>query len=193
MAYPQITKQLLSRLKQGDEHAFDSIYWKYNGWIYNFAHSLLQNNELSEDLTQTVFLKIWERRAEINVELNFEAYIFTIARNLVYKETENRLANHAFMQSLEKRMMNSHSSKEEEMDAALLYEHINRLVDKLPPARKQIYKLSREQHLSNKEIAAKLSISEKTVETQLYRSLLFLKKELSSDLGISILLLVSIC
>ncbi|MDR3269527.1 MAG: hypothetical protein LBT83_10745, partial [Tannerella sp.] len=79
---------LLTRLKQGEEAAFEAVYWKYSAWIYNFVHSLLQDKTLTEDVTQSVFLKIWEKHAEIDAAANFESWLFTIARNLVYKETE---------------------------------------------------------------------------------------------------------
>ena len=82
------------------------------------------------------------------------------------------------------------SLTEENIDAESLRTHINNLVEQLPLSRKEIFKLSRYQHLSYKEIAARLSISEKTVETQLYRSLAFLKKKLSEDNNLAILILL---
>ena len=60
-------------------------------------------------------------------------------------------------------------------------DYILQLIEELPPARKMIFSLSRFEHLSNKEIATRFSISEKTVETQIYRSLQFLREKLSSD------------
>lgn len=87
----EIDRELLNRLNQGDESAFETIYRKYNAWIYNFANSLLFDKSLTEDLTQNVFLKIWEKHEQINPDDNFESYLFAIARNLIFKETENRL------------------------------------------------------------------------------------------------------
>ena len=79
---------------------------------------------------------------------------------------------------------------EEKIDADSLRLYIDNLIEQLPLSRKEIFKLSRREHLSNKEIAARLSISEKTVETQLYRSLRFLKEKLSNDHLLAILLVV---
>jgi len=185
---PKIKKEILLRLKQGEEFAFDSIYWKYSAWVYNFIFSLLQDKALAEDLTQTVFLKIWERHEDINPESGFESYLFTIARNLVYKETENRLLTEHLIESIRKQQKVDDSNMEEEIQTDSLQQYITQLVEQLPPARKEIYQLSRVFHLSNKEIAEKLSISEKTVETQLYRALQFLKKKLSDDSGLIFLL-----
>lgn len=181
---------VLFRLKQGDEDAFESIYWKYNSWVFNFIHSLLFDKSLAEDLTQTVFLKIWEKRESIDPELGFDSYLFAIARNLVYKETENRLKSELLSDTLKEHSANQDSLTEENIDADSLREYINNLIEKLPPSRRQIFQLSRHAHLSNKEIASRLSISEKTVETQLYRALRFLKQKLSEDPHLAILLLV---
>ena len=61
-----IDQNVLLRLKKGEESAFEAIYWKYSSWVYNFIYSLLYDSTLTEDLTQTVFLKIWEKRESID-------------------------------------------------------------------------------------------------------------------------------
>ncbi|MDR1357484.1 MAG: RNA polymerase sigma-70 factor, partial [Tannerellaceae bacterium] len=158
--------------------AFDSIYWKYSAWVYNFFNLLLSDKSMAEDLTQTVFLKIWERHADIKPDENFEAYLFTIARNLISKEAEQRLLATHLQASLRSRPDDTDTTTEQNIEADSLREYVDYLVEQLPAERKKIYLMSREQHLSNKEIARQLSVSEKTVETQIYRSLRFLKYKL---------------
>lgn len=187
-----IDSDVLLRLKRGDEKAFEVVYWKYSSWVFNFIHSLLYDKSLAEDLTQTVFLKIWEKRVNIDPELGFDSYLFAIARNLVYKETENRLQSEQINITLKGRSPETESLMEENIDANSLREYIDTLVEQLPPSRKDIFHLSRRQHLSNKEIATRLSISEKTVETQLYRALRFIKQKLSEDTNLAILMLLII-
>ena len=178
------------RLKEGDEAAFESIYWKYNSHVFNFINSLLYDRILSEDITQSVFMKIWERRESIDPDKGFDAYLFTIARNMVYKETENRLLSESAFYALSQQQTNEDFLMEEKIDADSLRLYIDNLIEQLPLSRKEIFKLSRREHLSNKEIATRLSISEKTVETQLYRSLRFLKEKLSNDHLLAILLVI---
>ena len=107
--------------------------------------------------------------------------LFTIARNLVYKETENRLLSEKLTESLQRQLSDVDSLMEERIDAESLREYINSLIEELPPSRREIFRLSRHEHLSYREIAERLSISEKTVETQLSRALRFLRDRLSSD------------
>lgn len=186
----KIDIELLSRLKHGDEAAFESVYRKYGLWIYNFIHSLLFDKEMAEDLTQNVFLKIWEKRETIDAELGLEAYLFAISRNLVYKETESRMQ---FIYPLDTSDIPvGDSLTEENIDAESLRSYINDLINELPPARKQIFQLSRHKHLTNKEIASRLGISEKTVENQITRALHFIKQKLSDDNRLALLLVLMV-
>lgn len=187
-----VSKDILIRLKNGDKTAFESVYWTYNSYIFNFISSLLYDKSLAEDLTQNVFLKIWEKHETIDPSQAFNAYLFTIARNLVYKDSESRLLFETATVVLSRQSFESDSLMEEKIEAESLREYIDSLIEQLPPARKNIFQLSRQKHLSNKEIAEKLSLSEKTVETQLYRALQFLKQRLSSDNLLAILLLLLI-
>lgn len=176
----KIDKRTLSLLQRGDEKAFETIFWKYNPRVFNFISSLIYDKTLAEDLTQNVFLKIWERHNDIQPEEGFEAYLFTIARNMVYKETEKRLISERFLDSIKQTDADRHV--ELDIDTESLKEYIDELVEQLPPSRKKIYEMSRKQHLSNKEIAIQLSISEKTVETQIYRALHYLRSKLANEI-----------
>ena len=184
-----VPKNILLRLSNDDEKAFEFIYWKYNAHVYNFANSLLYSPKIAQDITQNVFLKIWEKRHEINPEQNFNAYLFTIARNMVYKETEQKLLAEQSLRQLEDVL---DMSTIQTLDYHFTEELCRSLVEELPPARREIFKLSRFERLSNKEIALRLSISERTVETQLYRATCFLKRKLLSDEGLGLLILLFI-
>lgn len=177
----QVSKEVLIRLKKGDYAAFEELYWIYNRRLYNFVLSVLYDQSLVEDITQTCFLKIWENRKNIDEEKGFASYLHTIAKNLVYRETERLLLKNRFLSVLQEKEQNTDNTTQEAIDVHLLQEHIHKLIEKLPPARKEIFIKSKLQGLSNKEIAEELSISEKTVETQVYRSVQFLKKNCKDD------------
>lgn len=185
----EIGKETLLSLKAGDKAAFDLIYWKYCARLYNFIHSILFDKSLAEDLTQTCFLRIWECRSNIDPEKSFRSYIYTIARNMVYKETEHTLRNMQLAPAVERSMRKSESEFEDNLDAAFVESYINDIIDRLPAGRREIFNLSRKSGLSNREIAERLNISERTVETQIYRSLLFLKEKLPVSLFVAMALL----
>lgn len=186
----EIDETVYHQLKQGNKQAFNIIYWKYNARIYNFALSLLPDRDAAEDITQSVFLKIWERREMIDLKKSFNAYIFTIAKNLVYKELIHRMETEQISDSDVSSVLKTEANDiEEEISAHSLQEYIEELISQLPPGRQRIFLLSRKEGLSIKEIANKLQISERTVETQLYRSLQFLKKALANHGGMGIILI----
>lgn len=187
----ECTKDTLVRLKNGDRAAFDQFYENYCGHIYNFICTILYNRDLAEDLTQELFLKIWERRSEIDPENNFQAYIFLIARNLVYKESRRLLLNARFLNAMHGKLTDKDSSTEHALDLRFTGEYYESLIEQLPPARKQIYLLRSKQGLSIREIARKLLLSEKTIENQLYQANLFLRSRIKGLLVITGLLFIA--
>lgn len=177
-----IDKKVLERLKNGDEQAFELIYHAYSGRIYGFLHSSLGNySSAAEDLLQTFFLKLWEARFQIDFNKDFNSYLFTIARHLVYKELHTQLTK-ASVSLLEEIDLEDNNLADYQLEAQSLKSYIDDLLNDLPSARREIFVLSRFHYLSNKEIAKKLSISEKTVETQIYRSIKYLKDKVKSTL-----------
>ena len=179
----RVNEDLLKRLKAGEEKAFEDLYWTYSPRVYNFINSLLFDKSLTEDLTQNVFLKVWEKHEQIEPELGITAYLFTIARHFVFnmlRQTEFRLSQHV-TSHVEDIDLSDDSKEEQQHEVNSFLEYIDHLIENLPPSRREIFRLSRLEQLSNKEIARKLSISEKTVETQLYRSFQYLRSKLSPD------------
>jgi len=180
-------------LKAGNIDAFEHIFRKYNGKVYHFVWTTLFDKSLAEDITQNVFLAIWEHRQEINPEKNFQAYLYTIAKNMVYRETEKRVLASRYEEHLKEIYPNEADiSAEKNIDAHLLEETILRLINKLPEARRKIFLLHFTKDLSNKEIAKRLSISEENVEMQVRRSRDYLRKHLKEYTAFLALLFFSI-
>lgn len=111
---------------------------------------------------------------------------------MVYKETEQKLLAEQSLRQLQEEEDVLDMSTIQTLDYHFTEELCRSLVEELPPARREIFKLSRFERLSNKEIALRLSISERTVETQLYRATRFLKRKLLSDEGLGLLILLFI-
>ena len=180
---------LLHRLRMGDKKAFEILYWKYNAKIFNFVNHILFDKSLAEDVTQNCFIKIWEKRAEIDPDKSFPAYIMVISRNMAYKEILNKVSKIS-LEDVEYTLSESISTiTEDEINYRFTESFIESLIEKLPTSRKQIFKMSRYQGLTNKEIAKELNISEKTVETQVYRSIRFLKENIVAEIPLLTLLI----
>ena len=184
-----IDSKTIHRLKAGDIDAFEDIFREYNGKIYYFALATLYDKSLAEDITQNVFIAIWEHRQDIVPEKNFQAYLYTIAKNMVYRETEKMILAFRYQDYITQLLLDEKDfSTEETIDAHSLEEMILRLIAKLPEARRKIFLLHFTEDLSNKEIAKRLSISEKNVEMQVRRSLNYLQRHLREYIALAALL-----
>lgn len=161
----------IEALKQGRVKAFETIYKTYKAKIYSFVLDVLYDKSMAKDITQNVFIAVWEHRHEIRPEGNFQSYLFTIAKNMVYRQTEKMLLAARYQAYFKAHNDVDDNSLEEKIDADSLEELILELIDQLPEARKRIFLMRFKDGLRNKEIAAKLAVSEGTVEKQIARSL----------------------
>ena len=159
-----ITTQQLQLLKEGNKNAFEALYRGYNARIYNFVLS--------------IFLHIWEKRLNIDLEGNFDGYLFKISQNMVYHYVRRELLLQNYVDRLANESSDESVEIDEELDYLFLEEYILKLLEELPPARREVFMLYWKSGLNYREIADQLNISEKTVATQVHRSLDFLRDKL---------------
>lgn len=167
------------RLNCGSKQAFTAIYNKYAGKIFNYVRSMTQDESLAEDITQFCFMKLWERRKYIRSDENLAAYLYVIARNAVFKETRRLILSANYIDFLTHTAEIRSNTTQEDVDLNMLKIKMEQLIEKLPESRRLIYRMSTEQHLTNEEIARMLHISQKTVETQLSRVVIAMRKHLA--------------
>ncbi|WP_206022535.1 RNA polymerase sigma-70 factor [Pseudoflavitalea sp. G-6-1-2] len=166
---------LTEQLRNGDMDAFNTIYFRYSEMMYRYALHILQNDEECTDAVQDIFVWLWTNREKLNIS-NLKGYLlaaikYKLSRIIVSsKRKEAILSSHPIA-------INTLSTGED-LEIKQLRETIADFIKTLPPRAREIYQLSREQYFSNKEIAARLGISEKTVEAQMTISLKKLKLHL---------------
>lgn len=163
------TPALISKIRQGDKNSFALLYRTYFSRIFAFLNGLLQDKELAEEITQDVFFRLWLNREKLDPEMPFNSYLFSIAKNTVinfYKQKET-----------EQRYLKLRCEPEEisETEENIYYKELQQLIDRAVEAMSQqqryVFRLSREEGLSNAEIASKLNISKRTVEKHISNSL----------------------
>ena len=88
-----ITTQQLQLLKEGNKNAFEALYRAYNARIYSFVLSMIGDAGVAKDITQDIFLQIWEKRLNIDLEGNFDGYLFKISQIMWINYPMNRLTN----------------------------------------------------------------------------------------------------
>lgn len=158
----------LNDLKQGCSKAFENIYLRYSGKLYNFILTISNGNTyLAEEMVQSAFVKLWEVRSEVDPNKSIHSYLSTIARNMLYNSYQRQTVEYVYQEFVQKHQVHHDQQGEQEIYRKSLDEFIDQLIETLPPSRKQIFILRRRKDFSTREIAEMMDISVSTVETQL--------------------------
>lgn len=176
-------------LNKGKVDAFEQIYQSYWSELYSYAYNILRDKAVCEEIVQEIFFSLWNKRREIQITHSIRAYLFTAVKfqTLNYIKSEKVKRNYAASYGAFKKILFDNSN-EENIHLADLKNLVENEVSKLPEKCQQIFRMSRNEHHSIKNIADLLNISHKTVENQLSKAL----KQLRSSLGqlFSLLILV---
>ena len=182
---------LLQQIINGDEQSFRKIYEEYYMQIFLFSIRLIKSKDGAEDITQQVFIKVWETRDRIDLEKNFKSYLFTITRNLILDTFKKASRDRLLMEKIYDGM----KVYDEDSLQILLQKEITRLhhkaIENLPGQRKIIYKLSREEEMNYKDIASALGISKNTVRNQISDAIRSVREYIKSHSGIAYLIVLS--
>lgn len=165
--------ELVALITQGNQAAFTEVYNRYWKLLYTAAYNALKNQQDSMDLCQSIFLWIWEHRQHVRIKNNLRSYLYTA---LKYK-IANLIRNGKVRESLIDDILLAGIAAPEinHLEVKELKSFIEQLIADLPDKCRQTFLLSREEHLSHKEIAQRLGISEKTVDDHISRALKRLK------------------
>ena len=173
-------KATIISLKSGDFEAFDQLFKKYGKRLYGFAIGYLKSHEDAEELVQDIFVKVWENRSELDENQSFNSYLFTIAKNTILNHFRKKAHQQSYIEYIKQHTKLIHIKTEEDIVYSDLDAQAKKVIDKLPPSRREIFRLSREQGYNNEEIAQRLNISKKTVENQITHALKFIREQLGS-------------
>lgn len=188
---PEEEQLLVKRLKRSDKKAFDRLYRTHEEKLYAFAYKLTHSHEEAKEIVQYTFLKIWEKRSTIDEEKNFEAFLFTIARNKVYNKARKRTYAHAYENYLKNKLSHrQNNGTEESLQYHETWEIVQNAIEQLPPRRKEVFTMSRMNGLSNREIANLTDTSVSNIENHINKALKVLRVYLSNHGIISLLITV---
>ena len=175
-----ITQKLVRKLRSGDQAAFKVLYLQFGKKLFQFSRKYKLSTEECNEIVQEVFLKTWEKRKTLDPDQSFNAFVITVARNLIFNKFKKKVYEKAYLSYLENADP-SHYDTEKEVIYADIESIAQRAIEQLPEKRRHIFKLSRESGLSNQEIAESLNISKSTVENQMNKCLKFLKEYLKQN------------
>ena len=155
---------LLKLIKQGDQIAFRHLFYQYADSLERFITYYIHDREKSQDLVLGIFTYIWENRQNFEIKQTLKAYLFQAARNKSFTYIRDKKIP-VYLEEMEG--MEIVQNYDSELELQELHHLIEEAVSLLPDKCREIFRKSREENLTNKEIAGQLHISEKTVEGQI--------------------------
>ena len=169
----------LLNLNNGDRSAFRIIYSRYYQPLFIFAQKFV-NEELAKDFVQDCFYELWRNRKKIQITTSLSAYLFTIIKNRCFKhlkkeQKKNESSN--FGLRLKQKELQFFINSEKSILEFGIKDRIEKVVKCLPEKCCEIFKESRYNNLTNKEIAQKYGISIKSVEKHISKALLLFREE----------------
>ena len=170
--------KLIRELKAGSISAFNELYERYFSKVYSYCLQISKSPQKAVDITQEVFLKLWEFRKSIRSVDSINPLLFKMAKNNLisaYREALNSKTYEDYV-LYSQSMSDEKSSRIEYMDFLKI---LNQCVQELPKIEREVLLMSRKQLLKNREIAAKLGLSEQTVKNRLVSAIKHLKELLS--------------
>ncbi|MGH7493700.1 MAG: RNA polymerase sigma-70 factor [bacterium] len=147
--------------------------------MFNFAHYKLRNVEAAEDIVQEVFIKLWENRHQIKAERSLKSYLYTITTNLALNYIRHTKVAIKFQRTLNEESF-LQESPQSSLEKKELHEKLLAALALLPEKPRIVFMMSRMEQLSYREIAERLEISIKTVESHIGAALKALRKSLQT-------------
>lgn len=177
--------ELISKIKDGDEDAFNKAFDLYYPRLCFFADNILHDFDLSRSVVQQVFVDMWIKHESLNIFFSLKSYLFQAVKNETLDILKHRRVENKYLESFQ--------GKEEpiwfqdQIEVAELNDKINSAIQELPPRCQNIFMLCRFEELKYSEIAERLNISVKTVEMQISIALKKIRQKLSDSQMINLL------
>jgi RNA polymerase sigma-70 factor (ECF subfamily) len=177
-------EHLLATLKADDLTAFEMLFRAYYQPLCNYAYTFLQDRDEAEEIVQSTFLSIWEKRETLAIHTGVRPYLYAMVRNaclnaIKHAKIKQRHADHHLAVAERSSESASHSVVADELETRIL-----QAMEALPEQCRLVFKLSRFEELKYQEIANQLNISIKTVENQMGKALRIMREHLRDYLSL---------
>ncbi len=179
----------------GDTNSFEKVYCYYYPRLVHFARQYLLDVELSKNIVQDVFAELWDKRETLQKDSNLNAWLFTVTKNKALKSIKRLKSQQNYTSYIKSRQLEVNFISLSEFDTSdLVFEELQSkikiVLEKLPPACRKIFEMSRFNDKKNREIATDLNLSIKTVEAQISKALKLFKTELKDYLPLLYILYI---
>lgn len=186
-------EQLLEMMTKGSKKAFEELYIRYKKKLHSFCYFLLKSSDVAEDVVQDVFVTVWHNREKINTHQSFSSYLYTITRNKTLNELRSERSTERLDEIAEGQQV---LFSDDNTDATIILKEyeilLQQAIDLLPEERRRIYRMSREEGLTYKDIGECLGISHYTVQAHISSSVQFIRSYFLQHANVSLITFSSI-
>ncbi len=186
---PMNENDLILSLKRGNESALKEIYSNYFFQLYNYSKKYIKSPQLSEEIVQDVFLKLWEKKHDLREEVSsLKPFLHTICKNNII----NTLRRAVKEQSIQADILEHYFLEFENPENELIFKEYKEIalkaIAELPPKRQVVYKMCRLEGKTYEEVATLLNISKGTINDHIIKAHKYVKDFMIAKAGISLLL-----
>lgn len=157
---------LIFQIQRDNEYAFKQLYQEYYAKVVTFIAGIIKKREIARDLAQDVFVNLWLNRKTLDVSRNLQNYLFVASRHAAINYLKKELSVTSEPIEAMHTDIGSDITVEDTLFAKEIRLLIEMIVSEMPEQRQRIYRMSREEGMSNEEIAGRLGISKRSVENQ---------------------------
>lgn len=161
-----------------NEESFATIYNLYWEMVYGICYNNTRESETAKEMVQDIFKSLWERKDELVINDSIERYLMRSAKLKVFEHIRNKACQKKHIECIQQDYCNVSNCTEDSIFFNNLSEKVNILIDRLPCQCRNVYRMSRKEGLSNKQIALTLLISERAVEQHITKALRTLRENL---------------
>ncbi len=183
--------ELLKGIANGDEAAYKELFIRYYAQLVVFAKKVIYDDDLARDLVQDVIVGFYEKRKEIKIHSSLKAHLYQSVRNRCLNQLKHSQIRRDHHSNIYLTNKNDEAIIEDKLQETELEQRIYSVIQTLPKQCKRIFEMSRFEGSTNQEIADKLELSKRTVETQISKALKVLRGGLAGYLEVWMLILLS--
>ena len=168
---------VMSALRQDSKEAFSLLFQTYYTDLVLFCGNFVKDKDSCEDIVQSIFLKLWNDRKHIQIEISLKSYLLKAVRNSCLDEFRHIEIVRQYETEYGSSVLDNYDT-ENYILYSDLYAHLSRALEQIPDLYKEAFVLNRFEGLKYREIAEKLNVSERTIEVRVSKTLDLLRKQL---------------
>lgn len=174
-----------------DKRQFEQLFKSHFAYLCNFANQYVHDKDAAQDICQKVFIRLWEKRADMDISQSIKSYLFTSVKNRCLNYIRDNKKYRSRLLDLDCGDVDIAMEDDDHFAEAELQAKIDRVLDSLPPKCRQVFEMSRFEQLKYREIAQELDISQKTVEAHMSKAMKVFREEFAHYVLVFLIVLIN--